>query len=197
MHLGDSYYHTNKKQKALEAYKEYSALRIKQGAEKRIPNYVKTRIAELDTKAKIATDTQDEQEISQTQKKGFVIVSAGKNYEAIKKQATTVAQKLGYKLNLRDLEYHKTEGLTFSKEICEKENMEFPAYIARGRWDDGEYVSIEYTSAFIGFTPGYYIMVVSSHDKGITKLKTALAHTKKYYKTAYIKYADVYMGSMD
>lgn len=136
------------------------------------------------------------QEISQIQKKGFVIVSAGKNYEAIKKQAKTVANKLGYKLNLRDLEYHKAEGLTFSKEICEKENMEFPAYIARGRWDDGEYVSVEYTNGFEGFTPGYYIIVVSSHDKGITELTEALKHTKKSYKTAYIKYSDVYMGCM-
>ncbi|RLD69987.1 MAG: hypothetical protein DRJ10_20835, partial [Bacteroidetes bacterium] len=196
MHLGDSYYHTNEKQKALEAYKEYSALRIKQGAEKRIPSYVKTRIAELDTKAKITTEIQDEQEISQTQKKGFVIVSAGKNYEAIKKQAKSVAEKLGYKLNLRDLEYNKTEGLTFSKEICENENMEFPAYISSGRWDDGEYVSVEYTNAYDGFTPDYYILVVSSHDKGNSVLKAALTHVKKQYKTAYIKYADVYMGGM-
>lgn len=60
MHLGDSYYHTNKKQKALEAYKTYSDLRIKQGAEKRIPSYVKKRIAELDTKsAGIFTDSRD------------------------------------------------------------------------------------------------------------------------------------------
>ena len=136
------------------------------------------------------------QEISQTQKKGFVIVSAGKNYEAIKKQAKTVAQKLAYKLNFRDLEYNKTEGLTFSKEVCENENMEFPAYIARGRWDDGEYVSVEYTNAYEAFTPGYYIIVVSSHDKGLSQLNTALTHVKKHYKTAYIKYADIYMGGM-
>ena len=48
MHLGDSYYHTNKRQKALEAYENYSALRKKQGQESRIPAYVKTRIAELE-----------------------------------------------------------------------------------------------------------------------------------------------------
>ena len=129
-------------------------------------------------------------------KKGYVIVSAGKNYEAIKKQAKTVADKLGYKLNLRDLEYHKTEGLSISQSLCEKENMEYPFYIARGRWDDGEYVSVEYTNAYEGFTPGYYIIVVSSHDKGNTELKAALQHVKKTYKTAYIKYADVYMGCL-
>ena len=129
-------------------------------------------------------------------KKGYVIVSAGKNYEVIKKQAKTVADKLGYKLNLRDLEYHKTEGLSINRSLCEKENMEYPFYIARGRWDDGEYVSVEYTNAYEGFTPGYYIIMVSSHDKGAAELKTALQHVKKSYKTAYIKYADVYMGCL-
>ena len=129
-----------------------------------------------------------------TVKKGYIIVSAGKNYEAIKKQAKTVADKLGYELNLRDLEYHKTEGLSFSQVVCQEENMEYPFYIARGRWDDGEYVSVEYTNAYEGFTPGYYIIMVSSHDKGAAELKTALQHVKKSYKTAYIKYADVYMG---
>jgi hypothetical protein len=136
------------------------------------------------------------QETSETQTKGFVIVAAGKNYEAIKKQASQIAQKTGYKLNLRDLEYSKTEGLTFGKEICEEQGFEYPSYIARGRWDDGEYISIEYTNGFEGFTPGYYIIIASSHDKGSAELQNALQHVKKYYKTAYIKYADVYMGCM-
>jgi hypothetical protein len=134
------------------------------------------------------------QEESETVTKGYVIVAAGKNYEAIKKQAEQVAQKTGYKLNLRDLEYNKTEGLTFSKEICEEQGMEYPAYIARGRWDDGEYISVEYTNAYESFTPGYYIIVASSHDKGNAELQNSLQHVKKHYKTAYIKYADVYMG---
>ncbi len=129
-------------------------------------------------------------------KKGYVIVAAGQNYEAIKKQAARVAEKTGYKLDLRDLEYSKNIGLTFSKEICEEQGMEYPAYIARGRWDDGEYISVEYTNGFEGFTPGYYIIVASSHDKGSAELQNALQHVKKYYKTAYIKYADVYMGCM-
>ena len=129
--------------------------------------------------------------------KGYVIVAAGKNYEAIKKQAAQVAQKTAYELNLRDLEYNKTEGLSFSRSVCEEMGFEYPAYIPRGRWDDGEYISIEYTDGFEGFTPGYYIIIASSHDKGNKKLQEALQHVKKFYKSAYIKYADVYMGGMN
>ncbi len=47
LHLGDSYYHTSNKKKALEAYEEYSKLRKEQGKEERIPVYVKKRINEL------------------------------------------------------------------------------------------------------------------------------------------------------
>ncbi len=126
--------------------------------------------------------------------KGFVLVAAGKNYEAIKKQASEVAKKINYKLNLRDLEYNKDEGLSFSKDICAEQGMEYPTYIPRGYWDAGEYVSIEYSSAYEGFTPGYYLIIVSSHDKGSPELKTALQHVKKFYKSAYIKYTDMEMG---
>jgi len=136
------------------------------------------------------------QEESQTVKKGFLIVSASKNYDATKILAKKVSEKLGYKLNLRDLIPNKTLGLTFPKDTCEVNNFEFPTYIARGRWDDGEYVSIEYTNEYEGFTPGYYIIIVSSHDKGNPELSNVLKYVKKYYKSAYIKYADVYMGCM-
>lgn len=72
----------------------------------------------------------------------------------------------------------------------------YPTYIPHGRWDDGRYASVEYTNGFYGFIPEYYIIVVSSYDKGITELTEALKHTKKQYKTAYIKYADVYYRGM-
>jgi len=45
MHLGDSYYHTNKKKEALKAYKIYSKLRLEQG--KKVPSYVTERINEI------------------------------------------------------------------------------------------------------------------------------------------------------
>ncbi len=134
------------------------------------------------------------QEESQTEKKGFLIVSAGKNYEAMKKIASQVATKLDFKLDLRDLEYNKTEGLSFPKDTCEAHGFEFPFYLPRGRWDDGNYVSIEYTNAYEGFTPKLYILIVASYSKNSPKLKETLKTVKKQYKYAYIKYADIYQG---
>ena len=54
MHLGDAYYHTNKKKEALKAYKTYSEKRTKQG--KTVPSYVKNRIKELSPNSNTAWD---------------------------------------------------------------------------------------------------------------------------------------------
>lgn len=136
------------------------------------------------------------QDDSQLQKKGFVIIAAGKNYESLKTMAQNASDKLGYKLNLRGLQANEQTGLSFEQTECENQGFEFPTYVPRGRFDDGLYVSIEHTDAYEGFTPDYYILVVASYEKGNVELKNSLEFVKQYYKTAYIKYADVYIGCM-
>ncbi len=136
-----------------------------------------------------------EQEYNDTQKKGFLIISASKNYKASKKLAEIASKKLGYKLNLRGLQSNDKIGLTFSKEVCENEGgIEFPSYVPRGRESENIFVSVEYTNAYKGFTKGLYIVVVACFPKDNPELKKTLAYVKKHYKNAYIKYADVYLG---
>ncbi len=134
------------------------------------------------------------QDDSMFEKKGFVIISAGTNYDASLKIAKEAAKKFSYKLDLRDHIQNDIIGLTIPETVCEEHGFEFPAYIVRGRYDDGKYVSIEYTDSYEGFTPGYYIVVVASGSKGNKELTEALSEAKKIYKGAYIKYADVYQG---
>lgn len=131
------------------------------------------------------------------EKKEFVIIKSTKNYTVAKETATIAAQKLGIKLDLRGLVPHKKTGLTFTKKICESENSgiyEYPAYTARGRWDDGEYISIEWSNQYTEFAKGYYIIVLASGDQTITK--PALSKAKKVYKDAFMKISSVYMGCM-
>ncbi len=135
------------------------------------------------------------QDFDQTERKGFVIIAAGKNYDAMKVLAQKVAQKLNYKLDYRDMLENATIGLSMSPKDCDGAGYEFPMYYPRG-YDNGNYVSIEYTNGFEGFTPNYYIIIVSNHSKGSPELSKALAFVKTHYKTAYIKYTDVYMGCM-
>lgn len=127
-------------------------------------------------------------------KKSFVIIQSTKSYAAAKATALKASSKLNFKLDLRGLVPNKKTGLTDTKSNCEEDGVgEYPCYYSRGRYDDGEYVSIEWSAAFPEFTKGYYIVIIASGD---ADAKPALAKAKKIFKDAYIKKAEVYLGCM-
>jgi hypothetical protein len=126
-------------------------------------------------------------------KKSFVIIQSTKNYAAAKLTAEKAAKQLQQKLDLRELKPSKKTGLTFSDSVCEYEGG-YPCYIARGRFDDGDYISIEWSNAINGFAKGYYVVIAGAGSKDETN--TILKKTKKFFKTAYVKQADVYIGCM-
>lgn len=123
----------------------------------------------------------------------FVIIQSTKNYDSAKATAKLAAEKLEYKLDLRELTPHKKSGLTFSEKACENEGG-YPCYIARGRFDAGKYVSIEWSNAINGFAKGYYVVVVASGDTIVAK--SALRRARSVFKDAYSKAAEVYIGCM-
>lgn len=126
-------------------------------------------------------------------KKSFVIVQSTKSYTEAKLTAEKAAKQLHQKLDLRELKPNKKSGLTFTDSVCENEGG-YPCYIARGRFDDGDYVSIEWANAINGFAKGYYVVIVAAGSKNETRL--VLKKAKQFFKDAYIKLADVYIGCM-
>lgn len=123
--------------------------------------------------------------------KSFLIVNSTKNYSAALKSARKAANELGIPMNLRNCYKDKEEGLT-SSEVCgcgEKHG-----YIPRGRSDDDQYISIEYSSSYENFAPGYYIVVVSSGEE--EAVKSLLPKVKEFNKSAYVKKSNVYIGCM-
>jgi len=127
-------------------------------------------------------------------KKEFLIIHSGKDYAAALKKATDASKKLKIPLDLRNLVPNKEIGLSHSQKSCDDDFGFFPCYIARGMHDDGIYVSIEYSDAYLEFEKGYYIILVSSFVSGNATSKTQLAKTKKIYKDAYLKASKVYTG---
>jgi hypothetical protein len=125
--------------------------------------------------------------------KEFVIVTSTKNYSQALATAKTAAQKLKAPLKLRGLKPSKATGLTLPRKQCE-EYWEYPCYIARGRYDDGVYTSIEYSSQYEGFAEGYYIVIVASGGEGDAATAAALKKTKAAYADAYRKKSRVYIG---
>lgn len=129
-------------------------------------------------------------------RKDFLILLSTKSYSSALTTAKRVSSTQKIKLDLRGLKEHKEAGLTLSKEECAKAEEDYPAYYARGRWDDGVYVSIEYSDAYSGFAKGYYIVVAASGSREEPTIKTAWTQIKKTYKDAYFKSSDVYVGCM-
>jgi len=138
----------------------------------------------------------------QSIEKQFLIIKSTRDYKDALMTAQQASTTLGIKLDLRDLTENKESGLTLSKEICEKEEggvaPGWPCYLARGRWDDGTFISIEYSSAYEGFRKGYYIVVVATYPKDDEsgELAAVLKKAKIHFPDAYVKTEKVYMGCM-
>ena len=126
--------------------------------------------------------------------KNFVIIISTKSYTAAKTVAVEAASKLKLKLNLRGLKPNKGIGLTQTTKECEGNGWDYPCYVSRGRYDDGEFVTIDYSDAFKGFAKGYYIVTSASGDAA--SIKKALIKVKQLYKTAYAKQTEVYIGCL-
>jgi hypothetical protein len=131
-----------------------------------------------------------------TVEKELVIVKSTPKYKEARRAAAMAAERLHLPLNLRDLAPHRKEGLTFSKKECEDSAFDYPCYVARGRDDDGEYVSVEYSTAYSGFVPGLYIVVIATDTKGSATTKEAVRAAKAVFKDAYIRTTGIYMGCM-
>jgi hypothetical protein len=94
-------------------------------------------------------DTTVEDEIkAATVQKELVIVRSTASYQEASEAATGAAKSLAVPMNLRDLRPHGPSGLSFPAKVCEENGWDFPCYVARGRFDDGTYLSIERSNAY-------------------------------------------------
>ena len=132
--------------------------------------------------------------------KEFLLILSTKSYQSALKTAREASKKLNLKLDLRGLKEDTAsrQGLTLQSDTCIKLTKQFgisdsTCYLARGKWDDGIYISIEYSNSYNSFTNGYYIVMVGSSFKQYNKLKKELPKVRKTYKDAYIKTSKVYM----
>jgi len=124
--------------------------------------------------------------------KSFLVAKSTKSYNEAKKFAKALSLKSGIKIDLRGLLFNADIGLTESKKECIDNGFEYPCYTPRGRYDDGAYISIEYSSAYERFSKGYYVVMVNSGEIS----KRFLEKIKTYVPDAYVKKSSVYMGCM-
>ncbi len=126
--------------------------------------------------------------------KSIVIVKSTRTFPAAKAAAAAAASRLNLKLDLRGLSESKRTGLTCAQPVCDENGFSYPCYVARGRYDDGVYVSVEHSNAYRGFAKGLYIVVVASGAPNDPGVRDVLARARKAYADAYSKTTKVYMG---
>jgi len=121
--------------------------------------------------------------------RSFLIVSSTLDFESAEKIAVEAKRRL--KLNYPTSVYFPADSVGFkTNKQCECGNVH--DYFPRGSHDAGNYVSIEYSSGYKGFTEGYYIVIVSSGQK--SSVEKELRKAKKHFPQAYIKTAEIYVG---
>jgi len=123
----------------------------------------------------------------------FVIVTSTPKYEDALEAARKVAKGMGVKLDLRGLSPSAVTGLTSTPKVCEQNEWSYPCYVARGRYDEGTYVSIEHSSAYVGFAKDLYVVIVASGLDGETS-KQALQSAQRVFPDTYEKTAKVFLG---
>ncbi|MBC7863588.1 MAG: hypothetical protein IAF38_11470 [Bacteroidia bacterium] len=128
------------------------------------------------------------------EKKSFVILFSGKDFDSTLSFAKTSAKKLKLKFDESRVQKDSLTHLTFPKTICESNGFSSPCYVARGRFDDGIYISIEYSDDYNGFAKGYYLVIAASGEPADAKLKSEFQKIKKSFPKSYRKQADVYIG---
>ena len=127
-------------------------------------------------------------------RKSFVIIKSTPSYAEARQLAAAAAEQLAIRLDLRELAPDGEVGLTFPKESCDSEFGEYPCYVARGRWDDGVYISIEHSSSYEGFDEGLYVVMLASGSPRDRTIGAAVRRAKSQYPDVVVKTAPVYLG---
>lgn len=134
------------------------------------------------------------------QDRTFVIAASEKSFSQAMLKAAVLAEKTGLLLNMGGVVFDPNQtnthggGLTYPRSECDSNGWGYPCYVARGRWDSGEYISIEHSSAIQGFTPGLYVVIANTGSPA--EVAPTLAKVKKAVPDAYTKSTQVYVGCM-
>lgn len=127
----------------------------------------------------------------------FVILRSTADYSEARRVAAEAAIQLQIPLDLRRLVYDEKHGLTWPQEVCAHDALfPYPCYVARGRFDDGVYLSIERSDAYADFAPGHFVVIAASGAPGSPELMKSVVAARRVYKDAYAKKANVYVGCL-
>jgi len=121
--------------------------------------------------------------------KYILILKSTEDYNEAVAFAVQSREKLGLKFDNDKVKYSKSKGIYFSEDI---DDVAYRGKYYPRRYD-GEYISLENSNGYYGFSPGYIIVVggIYSDKKSADK---GLSRVKEFYKDAYAKKTVMWMG---
>lgn len=122
--------------------------------------------------------------------KYILILKSTKDYSKAASFALDAAKKLNLKFDNENKRYSKEKGIYF--EGIEDDDFNGGYYPRRY---SGEFISLENSGYYKGFSEGYIIVVGGIYDDRKNS-KQALAKSKKIYGDAYIKKTKIWMGCL-
>jgi hypothetical protein len=128
--------------------------------------------------------------------KYFVIIAATPDIKEAYSIAKAASQNTGLDFTDNKLQPDSTIGATFPAEVCAESEFEFPCYVARGRFDDGTYLSVEYSGGYSGLKKGLFLVIAANGDENNSQMEDTLKKMKAFYPTSYTWKTKVYMGCM-
>jgi hypothetical protein len=126
--------------------------------------------------------------------KDFVVLPAIPSYADARRVASAAARRLGLKLDLRRARSDGHGGLTFSPADCEANDWEHPCYVARGRDDDGVYVSVDEARRFFDAEKQGYLVILASGPKNDPPIRAAAERAQALFPSAEVRTDDVWQG---
>lgn len=153
-------------------------------------------LASISTFSQTETISTSEAATNPYAERDFLIIVSTKNIKEAFTLAKKASEKTGYRFRDNALQKDSVSGATFPIDTCKTFGFEFPCYVARGRYDDGAYLSVEYSDAYSGFKKGYFIVIAANGHKDNEDFKKAVKKIKLQYPKSYIKRTTVYLGCM-
>lgn len=133
----------------------------------------------------------EEHVASQMVRKHFLVIGTFKSVAGARRAVARLVVPTGLSTASDALEIHEGEP-TYPRDVCELNGWDYPCYVARGRFDDGAYLSVEPSDAYTGMNPGYFVVVAASGSRDdVLAEQRELARRKV---PSYVQTSDVWLG---
>jgi hypothetical protein len=142
---------------------------------------------------------QEESADEQFARMGVLVVGSYRSYGAALRAARSYSQRSGHPYASRGMVYDKKRGLIWPDDI--EDEIWAGAYAPRrydsecAPWNGSPCVTVERSTEYEGFAPGFYIVVGGILDHSPERAQR-LAEARQLVSGAYVKDTDIYLGCM-